>query len=48
MPAEAPFCFEPYRLEVHNVQLWSGTQALHLPAKAFDVLCYLVAYAGSW
>ena len=46
MPTDAPFCFEPYRLEVRNAQLWCGTQALRLTAKAFDVLCYLVEHAG--
>ena len=38
--------FEPYRLEVRNAQLWCGTQALRLTAKAFAVLCYLVEHAG--
>jgi DNA-binding winged helix-turn-helix (wHTH) protein len=46
MAADGTWCFEPYRLEVHNAQLWCGTQALHLKAKAFDVLCYLGAHAG--
>lgn len=46
MATDGPWCFEPYRLEVHNAQLWCGTQALHLKANAFDVLCYLVAHAG--
>src|SRR5215510_6500363 len=46
MAADGSWCFAPYRLEVHNAQLWCGTQALHLKAKAFDVLCYLVAHAG--
>ena len=46
MAADGTWCFEPYRLEVHNAQVWCGTQALHLKAKAFDVLCYLVAHAG--
>src|SRR5215510_2733503 len=46
MATDGQWCFEPYRLEVHNAQLWCGTQELHLKAKAFDVLCYLVAHAG--
>src|SRR5215510_6616996 len=46
MAADGTWCFEPYRIEVHNARLWCGTQALHLKAKAFDVLCYLVVHAG--
>lgn len=46
MEVDSPWYFESYRLEVHNAQLWCGTRALHLKAKAFDVLCYLVAHAG--
>lgn len=45
MPADGQFCFEPYRLEVRNARLWCGSQELHLTAKAFDVLCYLVQHA---
>src|SRR5262245_40240600 len=46
MAADDPWCFDPYRLEVHNAQLWCGTQALRLTAKAFGVLRYLVEHAG--
>ena len=37
MPADGPFCFEPYRLEVRNARLWRGSQELHLTAKALSV-----------
>jgi DNA-binding winged helix-turn-helix (wHTH) protein/predicted ATPase len=46
MPADAELCFEPYRLEVRNAQLWCGTQVLRLTVKAFGVLRYLVEHAG--
>ena len=46
MPTDGQWCFEPYRLEVRNAQLWCGTLALRLTVKAFDVLCYLVEHAG--
>src|SRR5207247_8423890 len=34
MAAGPQFCFDSYRLEVGNAQLWCGTRALHLKTKA--------------
>src|SRR5262245_29715699 len=38
--------FGDYRLDLQQACLWRGTQALHLPPKAFTVLSILVQHAG--
>jgi DNA-binding winged helix-turn-helix (wHTH) protein len=38
--------FAPFRLDVEDERLWSGTEAVRLTAKAFGVLRCLVAQAG--
>src|SRR5262245_30326776 len=46
MSAGSQFCFDGYRLDLPNEQLWCGPQTLPLTAKALRVLGVLVAHAG--
>ena len=46
MQAEQILRFGPYRLDLHNEQLWRGTQAVKLTGKALAVLRYLVERPG--
>jgi DNA-binding winged helix-turn-helix (wHTH) protein len=46
MAAAPQFCFDVYRLDLPNEQLWCGAQAVPLTAKALRVLGLLVAHAG--
>src|SRR4029453_17439035 len=46
MSAGSQFCFDGYRLDLPNEQLWCGPQPLPLTAKALRVLDVLVAHAG--
>jgi DNA-binding winged helix-turn-helix (wHTH) protein len=46
MDTDTLFLFPPFRLDVHNEQLWDGTQILALRPKTFAVLRVLVAQAG--
>jgi DNA-binding winged helix-turn-helix (wHTH) protein len=46
MSAGSQFCFDGYRLDLPNEQLWCGPQPLPLTAKALRVLGVLVAHAG--
>src|SRR5438094_10515716 len=46
MDTETVFLFPPFRLDVHNQQLWRGSQALALRPKTFAVLQYLVTHVG--
>src|SRR5215467_2950575 len=46
MDTDTLFLFPPFRLDVHNAQLWDGTQVLALRPKTFAVLRVLVVRAG--
>jgi DNA-binding winged helix-turn-helix (wHTH) protein len=46
MATASQWCFEGYRLDLPNEQLWCGAQAVPLTAKALRVLGTLVAHAG--
>jgi predicted ATPase/DNA-binding winged helix-turn-helix (wHTH) protein len=46
MRAEPSLHFDCYRLDLRNQCVWRGEQVLHLTAKAFTVLRYLVEHAG--
>ena len=46
MDTDTVFLFTPFRLEVHNEQLWHGAQAMALRPKTFAVLRHLVTHAG--
>src|SRR5215467_9445284 len=46
MAPGSQFCFADYRLDLHNEQLWCGSQALPLTTKALRVLGLLMVHAG--
>jgi DNA-binding winged helix-turn-helix (wHTH) protein len=45
-PSGSQFGFDVYHLDLSNAQLWRGSQALPLTAKALGVLGVLMAHAG--